>query len=950
MKQSAYFLILITSLSLWGCPETPPDPPADPTAGEMTSGETAGGFFTDVMVGGETTVQDMEMDMEPMEASPCSSDDECFPGRICVEEACQDSECQADSDCSAERPVCFGEEGEEPGQRRGRCGDCSSDDECAGRSTCELFSNASGDATGGLCQLEGNCEGSRECAPSSLRVIRGPLSEVCLDRRDSERDPVCADAFNCQGDDACPEGLRCLESGQCATSPSSETCTESAQCGFGEVCRQDGLCGPCQSANDCGAAQVCNAGVCAEVPGSCADDADCLGARRCVLNECTPPECVEDNFGDHSTFESAIEIDGDRVYRNLVSCGDDWYSFLLEPAMNAQIAVRQRDRGGNLGLQILDEEQRELGRSIGAAPVEVARARESAAPRLIYVRVFQEGPASVAGYDLEITYTPADSEICLDDPFELNGGDDDLDNARIVRFSQTDSFPPQVRGQICAADTDVLCFEMRRGELLTIEGEVDLGDALIVGSLVDPQGGELAEGKWAADLNPIHISQQVEQSGRYCLLITSDTEETRRAGQGRYTLKMNGVSPELSELCESKTPLMLTDQRGGELGELSGEDVIAASCAPSDGPEAVYTVNVTSPSLMVARVAGVPAGTLGDPVISLREQCDRETSELACSARGYDANNPYVTPPNPAVLRAAITPPVDPVTGEGVGQYTLIIDGVNVGNQPNYQVDVELRPLAPPPVNDTCDRIATLELEEGVGVVEASLDQASADLNTCGEGGPDVTYSFTLAERSDVTIQVGAKPAEFPVVVSLSDQCGGPEIACGFGVVETLEAGEYHVTVAGADSMSRGLVELQVSATPLPGAPSNETCANAEVLSGASGSVSGDTSNAANDYDLGASNLCTRDNTNSGEVVYRYSPTSGETTVFSAIPAVGWDLSLYIVDSCDGDLEQACLAGQDGALTETISFTAQNNRDIYLVVDGANGEAGAFELTWGPAE
>ena len=64
MKQSAYFLILITSLSLWGCPETPPDPPTDPMAGEMTSGETAGGFFTDVMVSGETPVQDMEMDMD----------------------------------------------------------------------------------------------------------------------------------------------------------------------------------------------------------------------------------------------------------------------------------------------------------------------------------------------------------------------------------------------------------------------------------------------------------------------------------------------------------------------------------------------------------------------------------------------------------------------------------------------------------------------------------------------------------------------------------------------------------------------------------------------------------------------------------------------------------------------------------------------------------------------
>lgn len=948
MKLSARLLVFMIPSLLWGCPETPPDPP--PAGGEeMPSGETAGSFEVDMNTGGEGETLDMDVaDMEPMEASPCATDDECFPGRICVEEACQDAECQADSDCPSERPACFGPEGDEPNQRRGRCGDCASDDECAGQATCELFG---GEDSGGLCVLEGNCVGSLECAPSSTRVIRGPLSEVCLDRRTSDRDPICAEAFNCQGGDTCPEGLRCLESGQCASIPSSESCTTSDECGFGVVCRDDGLCGPCQEDNDCGAAQACQSGVCVEVPGACTADTDCLGGRRCVLNECSAPECEEDSFGSHDSFESAIELDGDRAYRNLMSCGDDWYRFLLEPSMNAQIVVRQRDRGANLGLLILDEEERELSRSVGSAPVEVARARESAAPRLIYIRVFQEGPDSAAAYDLEINYTPTGSEVCLDDPFELNGGDDDLENARVIRFDQDGSFPPQVRGQICAGDTDYLCFEMRRGELLTVEGEVDLGDALVVGKLLDPQGGELTEGRWASDLNPSNISQVVEQSGRYCLAISSDTEETRRTGQGRYTLKMNGVSPELSELCETKTPLAITDQRGGELGELSGEDTLAATCAPnSDGPEAVYTVNVTTPSLMVARVAGVPAGTLGDPVISLREQCDRETSELACSARGYDPNNPYMVPPNPAVLRAAITPPVDPVTGEGIGQYTLIIDGVNVGDQPNYQVDVELRPLAPPPVNEDCARVATLDLTDGVGVIEASLDQASSDLTTCGSGGPDVTFDFTLTERSDVTIQVGSKPAEFPVVVSLSDQCGGPEIACGFGVVETLDAGTYHLTVAGADSQSRGLVELQVSATPLSPAPANETCGDAIELSGPSGSVTGDTSNAVNDYELEANNLCTRDNTSSGEVAYRYSPTAGETVVFSAIPEIGWDLSLYILDGCDGNIDQACLAGQDGALTETISFTPQNDRDIYIIVDGANGEAGAFELTWGPAE
>jgi hypothetical protein len=517
----------------------------------------------------------------------------------------------------------------------------------------------------------------------------------------------------------------------------------------------------------------------------------------------------------------------------------------------------------------------------------------------------------------------------------------------MIRYSSNESFSNEVKGQVCLDDTDYLCFEMRRGELLSIKGSIDLGDALVIGSLIDPQGGMIAEGRWSADQNPSNISQEVEQSGRYCLALNSDDENGRRTGQGRYTLELNGVSPELADLCDAKQILMISDNRGGDSGTLSGDDVLRASCAPnSNGPEMVYTVNVTEPSLIVATVSGSSAGSFGDPVLSLRGQCDQDNSEIACSARGYDVNNPFIIPPNPAVLRAALVPPVDPVTGEGVGQYSLIVDGEDVGDDPRYQLDVQLRPLAPPPINENCDRVSELNLIDGVAVVETSLDQARSDLSTCGQNGPDATYQFTLDTASEVLIQVGSKPADFPVIVSLSDQCGGPEIACGFGVNETLEAGTYHLTVAGADEMSRGLTELQITATPLPSTPSNDTCDNAIALEGDSGMVTGNTTGASNDYELGANNLCTRYNSNSGEVVYRYTGRANQAVTFTAVPQEGWDLSLYILSACQGNIENACITGQDEALTETLTFTPSNNAEVYVVVDGANGEAGAFELSW----
>ena len=73
------------------------------------------------------------------------------------------------------------------------------------------------------------------------------------------------------------------------------------------------------------------------------------------------------------------------------------------------------------------------------------------------------------------------------------------------------------------------------------------------------------------------------------------------------------------------------------------------------------------------------------------------------------------------------------------------------------------------------------------------LDQASADLNTCSASGPDATFSFTLEEVVLRPHTSDLKTSSILVIVSLSDLCGGAELAGGFGVEEVLEAGtSYH--------------------------------------------------------------------------------------------------------------------------------------------------------------
>ena len=73
-----------------------------------------------------------------------------------------------------------------------------------------------------------------------------------------------------------------------------------------------------------------------------------------------------------------------------------------------------------------------------------------------------------------------------------------------------------------------------------------------------------------------------------------------------------------------------------------------------------------------------------------------------------------------------------------------------------------------------------------------------------------------------------------------------------------------------------------------------------------------------------------------------------------ARPIGGWDVSVYVLSGC-GDLglsnRMGCpLNRRDGAGPSAVVFENDQNEPGYVIVDGSNGEAGEFELRWGPAD
>ncbi|MFN3201751.1 MAG: hypothetical protein ACE366_25325 [Bradymonadia bacterium] len=860
-----------------------------------------------------------------LEPAMCDSDDDCLEGRICEAPSCVPG-CGSDEECvgTAAGDFCNPD--------TNRCMTCFLDEHCPGLQLCDVESAACIEAN--VCRSGVDCLGDRVCV-----------------------DGACADGFDCARD-GCPDGRVCVNA-ECILPPDG-TCQNNDQCPFGQICNVD-TCEPCSADEQCPGNQVCVEGpegpVCGE-PLACVNDDDCVGLRTCVENECVAAICDDgdDAFEPNNALATPQVLMGAQSWPDLLSCDPDWYQIDVPADAQLTVSIRQADAAGDLDLFLVNGDGRTLGSSETLQLLESVTVGpfEGGAVTSVYVEVRPEELVNPVRYTLEVEIIEG-GDVCIDDAGEDGVGDDTVETAQVLRAEGEQEVDGLVNGRLCPMDDDYYSIHLTAGERFAIDAEIDINDLTLEVTLIPPVGPEQTT-RYGRGIVPEPIDIfPINATGEYILRARAVD------GAGDYRLVITAIDADLQRICDDARDALPISLAGGVgqvidrlpapvAGQPQGNNelnVMTATCAPpGEGSEAVYVINVDQPQLLMARVTGLGTGTLGDPLVSVRSVCEQAASELACNDDVPSPLFPMLYSINPAELRVPL---------DRAGQYYVIVEGVDGGDQRDFQLDLESRQLGAAPPNDSCLEAENLVFMDGEASTTVLLDQAEDDHEgSCiGIGGPDAVYRLNLEQPASVRVSLDA---DFAVGAWISPVCGDAEIeaACGVGLdVALLPAGEYFLGIEGASATSRGRVRVQVQVDEARTDQLNETCDGALALDPAGGEINGDTRAAEDDHRLGEDNVCTGHDTRGGDLAYALSVPNGERVRVEVNPIGGWDASLYVTSAC-GDLLGNCIAGSDGALSERVVITANGaeggSSDFNIIVDGTQGERGPFTLSWGPVE
>jgi len=319
-----------------------------------------------------------------------------------------------------------------------------------------------------------------------------------------------------------------------------------------------------------------------------------------------------------------------------------------------------------------------------------------------------------------------------------------------------------------------------------------------------------------------------------------------------------------------------------------------------------------------------------------------------------------VTPGSPYACNDDIDPIFGPFCSElinllliGGNTYYIVIDGYD-GDFGTYDLTVDGAPAPTCQGNDdvgTATAIAALPYSD-LGATGGCFDDYDEICPFSGSTSPDVVYSYTPAVNEAITIDLCNSSYDTKVYVYENAVTPGAPLACnddacpGFRsqlLCVGVSAGNTYYIVIDGYGGDFGDYELNVTScgTTCQG---NDDIASAEVIPGLPYIDNGTTVVCNNDYD----EICPYGPHTSPDVVYSYTPAANEIIKLSLCNS-SYDTKMFVYENaatpgspyaCDDD---GC--GSAAGYTSNIEcMPITGGNTYYIVIDGYNGQAGAYEL------
>jgi hypothetical protein len=425
----------------------------------------------------------------------------------------------------------------------------------------------------------------------------------------------------------------------------------------------------------------------------------------------------------------------------------------------------------------------------------------------------------------------------------------------------------------------------------------------------------------ASTFDPEHVALAVKKGTTYYVEVGA-----YGTGSGGFTLELSHTPPPTNDTCATAHAIPLDPgQKTLSAGTVGAADDVTTSCPTAGkGGDVMYAVTPSATGKLGVHVSGTY-----DAMVVVETKCGDATTALGCSdATGTSSEN----------LSVAV---------EAGKTYYLVIDGY--AGEGTFDLSLD---LALPPVNDRCETAEKLDLDPGQKVINGSTAAAADDyVASCGgTGAGDTVYAVTPSVSGKITVRL--LPTGYNSVIYVQSMCGdkSSSVACDDtgnadeedSVVVDVDAAKTYFLIVDGAGTDGGAYKLTLDYV---GVPPNDTCAapaHVDLVKGTPITLSGDTTVAKNDLTARRGGGGT-----GGDVVYEVVPSADGTLTVTVAAKSGYDPVVYAGDtSCADASNLGCKDATGVAGTEKLTFAVKAATKYWVVVDGYQGQNGAFDVTF----